>query len=108
MDSSKIVKTVILVTIAVLFLVSSIMALVSSSRLISETTKTYILGVESCEYKRFAVPLEPTKEFNEPERECSIDYNRAKGVLADTIAVLIVSLPLAIFTYRKLFKLYKE
>jgi hypothetical protein len=108
MDSSKIVKTVLLITIAVLFLVTSIISVVAGSRLVSETSKTYILGVESCEYKRVAVPLEEGSKPLQPEEKCKIDYNRAKGVLADSIAMLIISIPIALFTYRRLFKLYKE
>ena len=108
MDSSKIVKTVLLVTIAVLFLITSIMSVVSASRSVSEITKTYLLGVETCEYK----PIPPLRENYEPskipEQECKIDYNRTKGILADTIAMLIISLPIAIFTYRRLFKIYRE
>lgn len=108
MDSSKIVKTVLLVTIAVLFIITSIMSIVSASRIISETTKTYILGVETCNYKPIARPLETNEDFVEPEEECKIDYNNAKRVFAESIAMLIVALPIAILTYRKLFKIYRE
>ena len=108
MDSSKIVKIVLLVTIAVLFLITSIMSIVSASRIISETTKTYILGVETCNYKPMARPLEAREEFVEPEEECKIDYNNAKRVFAESIAMLIVALPVGILTYRRLFKIYKE
>ena len=108
MDSSKIVKTVLLVTIAVLFLVSAIISLVSASRLISETTKTYLLGVESCTYKPVARVLEPTENYIPEKEECKVDFNNARRVLADTIAMLIVSLPVAVFTYRRLFKIYRE
>src|SRR3989344_5454461 len=105
MDSSKIVKIVLLVTIAVLFLITSIMSIVSASRIISETTKTYILGVETCNYKPMARPLEAREEFVEPEEECKIDYNNAKRVFAESIAMLIVALPVGILTYRRLFKI---
>ena len=79
MDPSKIVKTVLLVTIAVLFLITSVMSL----RADEETSKI-------------------------PEQECKVDYNRTKGILADSIAMLIISLPIAVFTYKKLFKVYRE
>jgi len=108
MDSSKVVKTVILITIAVLFLVSSIISLVSASRLISETTKTYFLGVETCTYKPVARAIAPTENYIPEKEECKVDYNNARGVLADTIAMLIVALPVAFFTYKKLFKVYRE
>jgi len=108
MDSSKIVKTVLLVTIAVLFLITSIISVVAGSRLVSEVSKTYILEVERCEYKRVAIPLEREDKPIPQEQECKIDYNRAKEVLADSIAMLIISIPIAIFTYRRLFKIYKE
>lgn len=109
MDSAKVVKTVILVTIAILFLVASIMSIVSASNIISETTKTYILEVERCEFKSIPRPVEaPNKEEFISEEKCKIDYNRAKEELAESAAVLIVSLPIAIFTYRRLFKIYKE
>lgn len=108
MDSSKIVKTVLLVTIAVLFLVTSIMSIVSASRMISETTKTYILDVETCSYKPIARPLEAKEKFVEPEEECKIDYNQTKGQLATSFAMLIIALPISFFTYRRLFKIYRE
>ncbi|MBS3151036.1 hypothetical protein J4443_01505 [Candidatus Woesearchaeota archaeon] len=108
MDPSKIVKTVLLVTIAVLFLITSVMSVVSASRGISEATKNYVLKVETCEYK----PLPPLRADEEtskiPEQECKVDYNRTKGILADSIAMLIISLPIAVFTYKKLFKVYRE
>jgi len=84
------------------------MSIVSASRIISETTKTYILGVETCNYKPMARPLEAREEFVEPEEECKIDYNNAKRVFAESIAMLIVALPVGILTYRRLFKIYKE
>ena len=108
MDSSKVVKTVILVTIAVLFLITSIMSIISASRIISETTKTYILGVETCNYKPIARPLEVNEEFVEPKEECKIDYNNAKRVFAESIAMLIIALPVGILTYRRLFVIYRE
>lgn len=108
MDSSKIVKTVLLVTIAVLFIITSIMSIISASRIISEITETYILDVETCNYKPIARPPEANEEYVEPEEECKIDYNNAKRVFAESIAMLIVALPIAILTYRKLFKIYRE
>ena len=108
MDSSKIVKTVLLVTIAVLFLVTSIMSIVSASRMISETTKTYILDVETCNYKPLARPLEADENYIPEKEECKIDYNNAKRVFAESIALLIISLPIALFTYKRLFKIYRE
>ena len=108
MDSSKIVKTVLLITIAVLFLITSIMSVVSASRAISEVTKTYFLGVEICEYKPLPALRENEEPTKMPEQECKIDYNRTKGVLADTIAMLLISLPIAVFTYKRLFKIYRE
>ena len=113
MDSSKIVKTVLMITIAVLFLVTSIMSLTSASRIGSEIVKTYVLKVESCEYKYLARPIEPeeagVKGMSSPQEEtCKIDYNQAKSRIVDSTALLLVSLPLALFTYRKLFKIYKD
>ncbi len=108
MDSSKIVKTVLLLTIAVLFLVTSIMSLTSASRIGSETVKTYILEVESCEYRYLARPVEPEAKPLPEEETCKVDYNRAKEVIVDSVALFLVSLPVALFTYRKLFKIYKD
>ena len=111
MDSKKVVKTVLLITIAVLFLVTSIISLVSASNVISEITKTYFLGVETCNYKPVVRPLEVEVrpgQIQESEEECKIDYNQTKRELANSIAMLIVSLPIAIFTYRKLFSVYRD
>mgnify|MGYP001563458455 CR=1 FL=1 len=112
MDSSKIAKTVLLVTIAVLFLITSVMSIVSASRMISETTKTYILNVETCTFKPVPENTPRDIEGNLPrvlsEEECKIDYNNAKRVFAESIALLIIALPIAIFTYKKLFKIYRE
>ncbi|MAG45630.1 MAG: hypothetical protein CMH63_02555 [Nanoarchaeota archaeon] len=111
MDSSKVVKAVLLITVAVLFLVTSIISLVSASNIISETAKTYILKVERCEFEPLARSLESgvqPEELPDPERGCKIDYNQTKRELADSIAMLIIALPIALFTYRKLFKIYKD
>jgi hypothetical protein len=108
MDSSKVVKAVLLITVAVLFLVTSIMSLTSASRIGAETVKTYVLEVETCEYKYLARPIEPEAKPLPEEETCKIDYNQAKERIVDSIALFIVSLPVAIFTYRKLFKIYKE
>lgn len=84
------------------------MSIVSASRIISETTKTYILDVKTCNYKPAARPLEANEEFVQPEEECKIDYNNAKRVFAESIAILIISLPISILTYKRLFKIYRE
>ena len=41
------------------------------------------------------------QEFEEPERECKIDYNRAKEDIAEGLAMFIISAPIALVLFRK-------
>lgn len=103
----KIAKTILLIAVAILFLVTSISSLFSASRISSQYLMTYVFRIEQCEYRE----IEPKPEVNETpnlQKECKIDYNRTKEVLSESISLLILALPISCLSYRKLSKLYKE
>ena len=98
---------IVAIIMGVLFLVSSITVLFSAGSLLGEIFKTYILKAEYCE---FAAPIsfperENITERTIPEEKCKINYNRAKERISDSLALLIIGIPIAFFTYRKVWSL---
>jgi len=92
-------KFLFLTAILIILVGSTFMALFGGGRVLDSVLKTYVLKVETCQYK--SVPRVAEVEFVEPEQECFIDYNQAKGDIAGGLALLIVSLPVAGFTFRQ-------
>ena len=98
---------IITIAVAILFLVSTITVLFTTGSALGEVFKTYVFKVERCSFKEVPI-LEPEEPRKIPEEECKLDYNNAKRVLSESLALLIISIPLSIFTYKKLMSLREK
>lgn len=99
-------KLIIVIVLGILFIVSSIFAIVNASRLLSEGFKE-MLDFDECDYRSSPRPvLDDLEERDdiEPIDEKFYCVNNRKRNIAESLAYLIISLPLAIFFYRKLIK----
>lgn len=91
-------KSIFTITLSLVFLITTIMAIVGAGRLVN-TGLDVALGVETCTYR-------PSIERVEKEsiEECSVDTNSQKRDVAGGLAMLLVALPISIFSYRKMRK----
>ena len=100
-------KLIVVIIFGILFTVASIFSIVNASRLLGEGFKE-IIGYEACDYDRPKV-ISPegniTSENIYPEDFYCM--NDRKRNVAESLAYLIISLPIAILFYRKLAKLKK-
>jgi len=94
----KLITTIIF---GVVFIVATIFSLVNASMLLGEGFK-YALDYDDCEYYGRPVQVEgedvDTISDEEKEEYCA---NNRKRKIAESSAFLVVSLPLAIWFYRK-------
>lgn len=90
-------------SLAVLFVGTSFMAVFGAGRALNEVLRTYVFGVEYCEYipisREYDIISEPT---------CKPNTNRAKENVADGLAMLLVGAPVAIISFRNLKKNIKD
>ena len=101
-------KLIVVIIFGILFTVASIFSIVNASRLLGEGFKE-IIGYEACDYDRPKV-ISPegniTSENIYPEDfYCMSEKERN---IAEGLAYLIISLPIAIFFYKKLIKIKKN
>lgn len=90
-------------SLAVLFVGTSFTAVFGAGRALNEVLRTYVFGVEYCEY----VPV-PRKDGEILEPTCKPNTNRAKENVADGLAMLLVGAPVAIISFRNLKKNIKN
>ena len=90
-------KLLFVAALAIVFVITTITAMFGGGRVLDSVIKTYVLKVETCQYK--SVPRVAEVEFVEPEQECKIDYNRAKGDIAGGLAMFLVAAPIAGFAF---------
>ena len=103
-------KFIFITALVVIFVGTSFIAIFGAARVLTALFKAYVFKAETCEYmpaKLRQVAAEPAKvesvkqEFEDPERECKIDYNRAKEDIAEGLAMFIISAPIALVLFRK-------
>ncbi|OGZ60621.1 MAG: hypothetical protein A2919_01970 [Candidatus Spechtbacteria bacterium RIFCSPLOWO2_01_FULL_43_12] len=96
-------KIIFATALAIILVVSTLVALFGVGRAVNATLRTYILQVEECRYQpRILAPTEEgDKEKVIDQEECKPDYNRAKQDVAEGAGMFIVSAPLAWFMYRQ-------
>lgn len=96
-------KFIFITALVIIFIGTSFIAIFGAGKVLTALFKTYMFKVETCEYKPArAVLLESNKQkFEEPERECKVDYNRAKEDIAEGLAMFIISAPIAFILFRK-------
>ena len=99
-------KFIFITALVVIFVGTSFIAIFGAGKVLTALFKAYVFKAETCEYgpsKLRPVAIEdPAKqEFEEPKRECKIDYNRAKEDIAEGLAMFIISTPIAFILFRK-------
>lgn len=98
-------KFIFITALVVIFVGTSFIAIFGAGKVLTALFKTYVFRAETCEYIRMAKPV-PAQEsqpqdFEEPKRECKIDYNRAKEDIAEGLAMFIIAAPIAVILFRK-------
>ncbi len=89
----------------VIFVVSTIAALFGAGKMLTAIFRAYVFKVETCDFKPMkyaSIPAEKAvPQFEEPQKECKVDFNRAKEDVSNGLAMFIIAAPLAaIFFFR--------
>ena len=101
-------KLIIVIIFGILFTVASIFSIVNAGRLLGEGIKE-IIGYDACDYSR-------PKMIN-PEGNITLEniypedfycMGEKERNIAEGLAYIIISLPIAIFFYKKLMKVKKD
>lgn len=110
LKNMKWLKFTFIVALAIIFVGTAFTAIFSSGRILAQIFKIYIFKYETCDYKSVPITREIVESRQEQlsERECYIDYNRAKKDISEGLALLIVSFPVAYFSQRVLQRSIKE
>ena len=105
----KWLKLVFIIALAVIFVGTAFTAVFGAGRVLGQVFKVYVFKYETCEYKT-PISREPSKPEQEqtPEKECYIDYNRAKRDISEGLALFIIAFPIAYFSQRALRRSIKE
>lgn len=104
----KIIRLVISISLSLIFVVSTLVAVFSAGRIVNAVLDTYVFEVDNCYYPR-PVAIEDPAVGEKPEmEECTVDYNQAKRDVSGGLAQILVLTPIAIFSYKKSMKLLKE
>jgi len=103
-------KLIFIIALAIIFVGTTFTAIFGAGRALGQIFKVYIFKYQECEYKAFPIVKEPSgiPEEQIPEKNCFIDYNRAKKDIAEGLALLIVTIPIIYFSQRTLRKTIKE
>ncbi|MDP4010533.1 MAG: hypothetical protein Q8P37_01600 [Candidatus Spechtbacteria bacterium] len=96
-------KIIFATALAIILVVSTLVALFGVGKAVNATLRTYILQVEECRYQPRILAPEKEGDIEKviDQEECSPDYNRAKQDVAEGAGMFIVSAPLAWFMYRQ-------
>ena len=87
-------KHIITSAIAIIFVVTLLFAIFNTGKLIN-TGFNYVLDTGYCDY-HVASPSKPVEEV------CGFNADKAKKDTAESAAIVLATLPVAIFTYRKI------
>ncbi|HUT96212.1 MAG TPA: hypothetical protein VMW82_01420 [Candidatus Paceibacterota bacterium] len=103
-------KIIFIIALAIIFVVTAFTAIFNAGRILGQVFKVYVFKYQDCEYKVIPIEVAPNAIPKEQPsiRECSIDYNGAKREIAEGLALLIVSIPIAYISQSSLRKNIKE
>ena len=102
-------KLVFTIAIAIVFVVSTFVALFGAGSMLNATLRTYVFKVEECMYRPMVASVESEKTIAEdPQQECKVDYNNAKGNIADGLGMFILAAPLALVSFWQTRRTVKE
>ena len=99
-------KLIITIIFGIIFIIATVFSIVNASKLLSEGFKQ-ALGYDECDYTRPVMIEPPVTEPNETVKTVetySVDpycFESKKRNIAESLAYLIISLPIAIFFYKK-------
>ena len=91
-------KLIITIIFGIVFIIATIFSLVNASLLLGVGFK-YALGYDECSYYR-SIPLEESNKTTDISQD-EYCLNDRKRDIAQSLAFLVVSLPIAIWFYRK-------
>lgn len=105
----KRLKLIFIIALAIIFIGTAFTAIFGAGRVLGQVFKVYVFKYETCEYKPIPIRLDNEPKPGEvSERECYVDYNRAKRDISEGLALLIITLPIAYFSQRALRRAIKE
>jgi len=97
-------KSLFLLALVILFVGTSFSAIFGGGKVLTAIFKAYVFKVETCQYNYKPRPImaeEKPQIEEEPEEKCKIDYNDAKKDIAEGLAMVIVTTPIALLLFRK-------
>ena len=106
----KWLKLIFIIALAIIFIGTAFTAIFGAGKALGQVFKVYVFKYETCEYKITPVRKEELllEIPQESEKECYIDYNRAKKDISEGLALLLIALPIAYFSQRALRKSIKQ
>ena len=90
-------KLVFTIAIAVVFVVSTFVALFGAGQIVNATLRAYVFGVEESWCDRPVIGADGREQVG--PQDCGIDYNNAKGNIADGLGMFILAAPLALVSF---------
>lgn len=105
----KWLKLIFIIALAIIFIGTAFTAIFGAGRTLGQVFRVYVFKYETCDYK----PL-PARSAEEPqqeqtlEKECYVDYNRAKGSISDGLAMFLIAFPIAYISQKALRRFIKE
>src|SRR3989338_3964854 len=101
-------KVILSAALAIVFVVSALVALFNAGTIVKAVLETYILKVENCRYDYKPVPIDKELIAEEPEETCFVDYNSAKRDIANGVGMFVVFAPIAWFMFGQTRKMLSE
>lgn len=105
----KWLKLTFIIALAIIFVGTAFTAVFSASRVLGQVFKVYIFKYETCEYQPIPVrSAEEPQQEQTLEKECYLDYNRAKKDISEGLAMFIIAFPIVYLSQRTLRRAIKE
>ena len=103
---------IFVIALAIIFVGTTFTAIFGAGKALGQIFKAYIFKYQECDYKATPIPITRDPESipidQVIEKECYIDYNRAKKDIAEGVALLIITVPIIYFSQRVLRSAIKE
>ncbi len=104
-----------LLALVVLFVGTSFSAIFGGGKMLTAVFKAYVFKVETCRYDYLpkslpVVPIERQAPASQEDYKevCKIDYNDAKRDVAEGLAMMIITAPIAFLLFRKIKEYLRE
>ena len=100
-------KLIVVIIFGILFIVSFVFVIVNASKLLGEGIKE-VMNYDACSYSRPKMINPNSNITSESYPEEYYYINDRKRNISESLAYLIISLPIAIFFYKKLMKVKND